>query len=161
MVAKIIAPPEPIIIVPDVFGQGKTQKWVSDSRSLQIESANEGKNATQALLRIRLTATSDAVNEILNFPVQLKGRARPFLRIDRRGSNLAVPEFQVHDSAGNQLKVTTQVTESGFDGSAATVVVQLRIERPADGLGSATLTLVGRRPVLVEMPFALKNVPLP
>jgi hypothetical protein len=160
VVARVIAPPEPIITVPDVFGKGKEQAWTTDSRSLHIEAANEG-HGSQATLRVRLVATADAANEVLNIPVQVKGRARPFLRINRRAGDIALPDFQVRDASGKLLKVTPQAIEWGFDGSAAALTAQLRVERPAEGLSGATLSLVGRRPVLVEMPFVLKDVPLP
>jgi hypothetical protein len=160
VVARVVAPPEAIITVPDVFGRGKEQAWTTDSRSLQIEAASEGRGS-QATLRVRLVATAEAANEVLNFPVQVKGRARPFLRINRRSGDVAMPDFEVRDASGKLLKVTAQAIESGFDGSDATLTVQLRIERPAEGLTGATLSLVGRRPVLVEMPFVLKDVQLP
>lgn len=161
VVAVVIAPPEPIITIPDVFGKGKEKSWTTDGRSLHIESANERQGFQQATIRVRLVATADAANEVLNFPVQVKGKLRPFLRINRRSGDMAVPDFQVRDSTGKLLKVTTSVTESGFDGSAASLTVQLRVERPAEGLSGVTLTLEGRRPVIVEMPFVLKDVPLP
>lgn len=163
VVARIVAPPEPIITVPDVFGKGKEHAWTTDSRSLHIEAANVGVAGSQiaATIRVRLVATDEAANEVLNFPVQVKGKLRPFLRINRRGGDLPVPDFQVRDSTGKLLKVTATATESGFDGSAASLTVQLRVEQSAEGLSGATLTLVGRRPVIVEMPFTLKDVPLP
>jgi hypothetical protein len=163
VVARVVAPPEPLITVSDVFAKGKDKSIHNNDRSIQIIDANPGSETNQATLRIRVVAAADSVNEILNFPVQLKGRVRPFVRINRKSgeSTQAMPEFQLRDSEGKVIKSTPQVTGSSFDGTTASFEVILKVDRPASGFENVNLTLTGRRSVIVEMPFVLKDVPLP
>ena len=194
VVARIVAPPEPVLTVTDVFGKGKDQVCRTEGLTCQVTAleknalrpspiqstvrlgdqdiptvrlgSNEvpSKPSEYATFTIRLVSTGDAANEILNLPVQIKGRLQPFLRINRR-SGMAqpnLPEFQVLDADGKPLRIlTTRPMESNFDGTTMSQAVQLVIDKPGKGLDGISFTILARRPVVVEMPFVLKDVPLP
>jgi hypothetical protein len=96
----------------------------------------------------------------------VKGRIRPFLRINRGSGQIAPAsgsnDFQFRDADGKPLKiVSTRLLETSADGMTMSQEVELRIELPKTGAEGITMSLNGRRPALVEMPFVLKNVPLP
>ena len=104
------------------------------------------------------------MSEVLNFPVQVKGRVRQFVRINRTGREpVANPsEFVFKDANGKPVKVlSTRAMSSTFDGVTMTQEIELRIEKPANGTAGMNLSMTGRRPALVEMPFVLKDVQLP
>jgi hypothetical protein len=49
-----------------------------------------------------------------------------------------------------------------FDGTTVVQDVKLSFDKPATlGDDALNLVLMGKRPVVVEMPFTLKDIPLP
>src|SRR5262249_30663034 len=190
--ARIIARPAPVLTVTDVFGKGKGQTFRAEGVTCQVTAANPNGELLQtptlvpalpravgtaqspeppvathvqtAAFAVRLVST-DGSSEILNLPVQLKGKLRPFIRLNRRtnwGSTPHSPEFQVRDGEGKPIQIlATRVVESTTDGTTAIHEVKLTIEKPAKGLDGMSFTVATRRPVIVEMPFVLKDVPLP
>jgi hypothetical protein len=189
VVARVLAPPEPLMTVADVFGKGKDQSYTANGVTCRVTAAEaEAKNPfgvprqaaapgqppdrqwpapaadRPAAVQFQLTTAMD--NEVLNFPVQVRGRQRQFIRINR-GPRPAVagggmPDYQLKDADGKPVRVlSTWVLRSGFDGSSLTQDIQMAFEKPARGLDGLTLTVTGRRPVVVEQPFVLRDVPLP
>jgi hypothetical protein len=57
--------------------------------------------------------------------------------------------------------LATGLIESTFDGTTMTQEVHLTFQKPAKGVEGISLTLTGRRPAVVEMPFVLRDVPIP
>jgi hypothetical protein len=185
VVARVVTPPEPILTATDLLGKGVGKTFQGDGLSCQVRAVEgpaeqapiprairpAGEQPTKASdpaalasVQVRLTTTAEAANEILNIPVAIKGRVRPFVRINRRGGEQSVnlPEFQVRDADGKSLRVTsTRLMNMSFDGTGVTQDVQLTFEKPAKGSEVVSLTLAGRRVAIVELPFVLKNVPLP
>jgi hypothetical protein len=188
----VITPPEPVVTVNDVFGKAKDQTFRAESLTCQVTAANPNgelpktptrvpafprpvgtaqspeppvaSHVQSAAFSVRIV-TTDGVTDVLNFPVQVKGKLRPFIRLNRRsswGGIVDAPEFQVRDGDGKSLRIlATRLTEAGFDGVTMVQEVQLTIEKPAKGLAGTSFTVATRRPVVVEMPFVLKDVPLP
>lgn len=188
VVARVLAPPEALLTVADVFGKGKGQTVQANGVTCRVTAveevaahpalpprvrlgpverpANRPSDAgpAPASVRVRVESTADALTEVMNFPVQLKGRVRPFLRINRASGRLAThsPELQLRDADGKPVRVLANgLTESTFDGTTMIQEVQLTFEKPAKGLDGINLTLTGRRPTVVELPFVLKDVPMP
>jgi len=161
LVARIMAPPEPIVTINDVF-EGKTQSKSRDGLSLTVKSSDPG-TSNLALLRVQLISTGETINELLNFPVQVRGKLQPFIRINRVGTRAAgaANEFLVRDADGKAVNlVGTRVMASTSDGITMTQDVELKIEKPQGGLKNLSLSLNGRHPAIVEMPFVLRDVPL-
>ncbi|HKB05535.1 MAG TPA: hypothetical protein VKD90_25145 [Gemmataceae bacterium] len=187
VVARVLAPPEPVLTVPDVFGKGKGQSFTADRLTCRVTSADsdaprppvvargvqpgDGRPVRKppeapaaAAVRVRVTSTAGAINEFLNFPVQVKGRLRPFIRLNRLSGEMATgaPDFQLRDADGKPLRVlATGLVDSTFDGTTLNQEVQLTFEKPAGGLDGINLSLTARKSVVVELPFVLKDVPLP
>jgi hypothetical protein len=165
VVARVIAPPEPLVTVDNIFGKGRTE--TADGLSMTVLSAEAGK-AGEVVVRIRVTVLPDESNEVLNFPVAVKGQLRPFVRINRGGgaaSTPSVPEFRLRDSSGTPFKlVPAQSLAADVDG-LGTSEYRLTFKKPvgsnAKELDAMSLSIYGRKSVLVEMPFVLKNVPMP
>src|SRR5262249_31025059 len=129
VVARVVTPPEPVITVNDVFGKGKDQMFRAESITCQVTAANPNGELLQTPTRVRALprpvgtaqspeppvathaqsaafsvrlATTDGVSDVLNLPVQVKGKLRPFIRLNRRstwggGGIVDAPEFQVRD----------------------------------------------------------------
>jgi hypothetical protein len=185
VVARVLAPPEALVRVPDVFGKGKGQVYSGDGLSCQVTKVEEvaenplpaprvrggfGDPApapaeeSPAAIRIRVVTSAAVANEVLNFPVQVRGRLRPFVRINRRSGPIPanLPGLELRDGNGKAVRLlSTRMTSSSFDGSNQTQELVLTFVKPDAGLEGLSLTLSGRRSVVVEMPFTLKDVPLP
>jgi len=187
VVARVMAPPEPLITVADVFGKGKGQTSRADGLSCEVTSAKPDvesfvkpprlvargqapspvvatAGSQAAAVSVKLVSNGDATSDMLNLPVQIKGKLQPFIRINRlRGTSAVnVPAFEVRDADGKLLRVlSTRQTASQFDGETMTQEIELTFEKPAKGLDGVSLTVTARRPAVVEMPFVLKDVPLP
>ena len=66
------------------------------------------------------------------------------------------------DGAGQPIKgLSATVTGASFDGTTTVQDVKLSFDKPAAGADDLSLVLLGRRAALVEMPFVLRDVPLP
>src|SRR5262245_46381864 len=185
VVARVVAPSEPIMTAQGLLGKGVGQTFQGDGLSCQVQSVGgpaepapipralppvggqppmAPEPAALASVQVRLVTSAEAANEILNIPVAIKGRVRPFVRINRRGTEPPgnLPEFQLRDADGKTLRVTnTRLINMSFDGNTVTQDVQLTFEKPAKGSEGVSLTLAARRMAVVELPFVLKNVPLP
>jgi len=162
VVARVMSPPEAIVTVADVFGKGMGQSQAADGLGVTAKSWLSAGGSVGSL-RLKVVSTQENYNEQLNFPVQVRGRLRPFVRINRRSevspSNM---EVQLKTSDGKLLTlISSRVTESYSDGVTSNQDLEVRFEKPADGLEGISLSLVGRRPATVEIPFTLKNVTLP
>ena len=159
VVARIVAPPEPMVPLQDVF-QSMGQSQTRDGLTLTLKSSEEG-TSNLATLRVQVKSTGESINELLNFPVQVKGRAQPFIRINRGGTIGTATELQARDADGKPVKiVATRIMASNSDGVTMTQDVEIKIEKPTSGLKNMNLSLNGRRPAVVEMPFVLRDVPL-
>jgi hypothetical protein len=164
VVAQIVAPPEELLTISNVFGKDKPEARTADGVALSVQSASDGGSTGQPVVRIRAASNVDSVNEFLNFPVQVKGRVRPFIRIKRLTGEMAVntPDLQFRDADGKPAKVmSSRIVSVRNDGVTWSQEVEFRLEKPAGGLNNVSLTLSARRPVMVEMPFILKDLLLP
>lgn len=163
VVARVVTPPEVLVTVTDLLRPGPREA-MADGMTVQVKDVSKG-TGNRVVVQARVTIRNDAADDIINVPLQLKGRVRPFIRINRGpgmpGGQLA--DLKIRDAAGVPIRgLSAQVTGMSFDGTGMVQDVQLSFEQPAttgdDGL---TLVLMGRRAALVEMPFVLKDVPLP
>ena len=114
VVARIIAPPEPLLTVADIFGKGKGQivraeglscEVLADQTNVDFVPARKGPGrlparaepetptgvpATESFV-VRVISSADETNDMLNVPVQMKGRVQQFIRINRRGGPRSFP----------------------------------------------------------------------
>jgi hypothetical protein len=193
VVARIIAPPEPLLTVSDIFGKGRGQTVRTEGLTCevlakrppavplaqspepprivgqppappsQIQESATPRGPTESFV-VRIVSSADETNDMLNVPIRMKGRVQQFIRINRRGGprSFPTPNFEVRNEKGLPIRiVNSQVIDSNFDGSMMSQDVRVTIERPVGGLDGISLTFTARRPATVEMPFVLKDLPLP
>jgi len=104
------------------------------------------------------------MEDVVNLPVQMKGQMRQFIRIKRgiRAEPGGTVDLKVVDATGVPIRgLSARVTAGSFDGLTSVRDVKVSFDKPAGGAESLGLMLMGKRPALVEMPFTLKDVPLP
>ena len=162
VVARVVTPPEPLVTVTRPLQPG-TREATADGTTVQVKDVTAGTDK-RVVGQVRVVTRTDSADDVLNVPLQVRGRVRPFIRINRgpgRGASTAGPEGPRRRRAtrpravgpGNRDDVRR---DDGGAGRAAVV-------REAGGWGDDQLSLVlmGRRAAMVELPFVLKDVPLP
>jgi hypothetical protein len=164
VVAKMMTPVEPILTVSQ-FLKSSGRETTADNMTIQIKEVKTSGDG-RAIVQLRLITRTDESEDVLNLPVQVKGRVQQFIRINRGGRLQAdlgkLPEFKLLDPTGQPLKgLTAQVRGMSFDGSVMTQDVEIAFEKPAQGAEQLSLALMAKRVAVVEMPFVLKNVPMP
>ena len=104
-------------------------------------------------------------DDVLNFPIQMKGRVRQFIRLQSRsrGQSWTAPRLQGPRCGRIPVRgLSSRVTSGSYDGTTMTQDVRLTFDKPATvGDDQLSLVLMGKRAAVVEMPFVLKDVPLP
>jgi hypothetical protein len=162
VVARVITPPEAIVTVPQLMRPG-THETTADGMTVQVKNVTTGPD-NRVVVQVRLVSRMDQSDDVLNVPLQLKGRIRPFIRINR-GSGLAggqLPDFKIHDASGTPIRgLSAQVMGGEFDGTTMAQNVRLSFDRtPSTTDDQLSLVLMGKRAAVVEMPFTLRGVPL-
>ena len=163
VVARVVAPPEPVVTVNQLLRPG-THEATADGITVQIKDVASGPD-NRVVVQARVVTRVDLTEEVLAVPVQMKGRVRQFIRINRGPGTVGgqLPDLKVRDAAGVPIRgLSAQVTNMSFDGTTMVQDVKLAFEKPAAvGDDSLNLVLMGKRPAMVEMPFTLRDVPLP
>lgn len=160
VVARVVTPPEALVAVPQLLGAEGKEVTV-DGLTVQVKDVDV--TGKQVVVLARLVTRSDLEDDVLNLPIQMKGRIRQFIRINR-GSGLnpgQLPDFKIHDAAGVPLRgLSARVASGSYDGTIMVQDVKLTFDKPL-GADPLSLVLMGKRAAVVEMPFVLKDVPLP
>lgn len=161
VVARVLTPAEPVLTVPHVARRG-TREVVAGGTVVQIKDVS-APIGDRVVIQVVLTTRGDATEDVLNLPVRVKGQVRQFIRINRdRRAAAGAPDLRLVNPAGDRVPgLSLQTTATMFDGTTTTRNLSLIFDKPAKGLEDLCLVLMARRPVLVEMPFVLKDVPLP
>jgi hypothetical protein len=165
VVARVITPPEPVVTVDNLLRPG-TREVTAGAITVQVkEVTTDAGNRVTVQARV-VTRIDMADDDVLAVPIQLKGRVRQFIRINRGGGMSGpphLPDLKVRDAAGVPIRgLSAQVTNMNFDGTTVVQDVKLSFDKPATpGDDALNLVLMGKRPAVVEMPFTLKGVPLP
>jgi hypothetical protein len=163
VVARVTAPPEPLVTVDGLLRPGARQA-TADGITLQVKNVSTGPG-DRVVVQARVVTRTDTTEEVLAVPIQMKGRVRQFIRINR-GSRLVggqLADLKVRDAAGVPVRgLSAQVTNMRFDGTTLIEDVSLSFDKAAaSGEDSLNLVLMGKRPAVVEMPFTLTDLLLP
>ena len=157
--ARVISPPQPLVTVEHVLKADPKQRFEADGQAVQILQAKKLDNGL-ITLRLRWETNVDVTSTV--FPVRVGGRARPFIVLNEAMNAQPGSQFSLQDGTGKAFRlVTNNGISSSQTGNAAMHEMELTFQ-PQRGQGEAAkLVLTGTKPVVVEVPFALKNVPLP
>jgi hypothetical protein len=155
LVGRVETPPQALLTVDQV--RKAAGKSVKDDcgHTLQVISVADEKEG-QFEVKLKLTAPLGEGNAV--------GGGQGFGGMRRNRSSLAdfLEKVFVQDAKGQNLeRLTTEVEEIDMDGQSLTTVATLYFRAKNGKPSAAKLVLMGRRPALVEVPFSLKNVPLP
>jgi hypothetical protein len=158
LVARVLAPPEPLVTVEKLL-DAKGQTAAVDGYSLTVLSVEERPGNR---LAVRAKLTTSPVREEMNLQVLIKGQARQFINIVRE---LEVPSgvkgFEIRTADGKAIAgATTTMVRGTSDGRNNSTEVLLLFPKP-DKTADLSLAYTGRRSALVELPFTLKDVPVP
>lgn len=149
---------EPLFTIYDITNPDAKRAATDQGLKCQITGTRKS-GLSYMLVSVQLEMSN--MDEMMNFPVQFKGRVRPFVRFQRSGTDPnGLPKMILQDQTGKVLKHAVVSTRMESDGLNMHYQLELRIEQPT-ATDRVSLTVEGRRSVTLEMPFALKNVPLP
>jgi hypothetical protein len=160
VVAHVLTPPEAIFTIADITNT--EAKHVATESGIRCEVTGTRKS-TANTMTLALQLQMDLGLDVLDMPIQVRGRARPFIRVQRGGGELGngLPKVIITDQTGKVLKhAVTNMSANTDDGIRMLYAIDLRIDQP-EPTDRLSLTIEARRPTTIEMPFTLKNVPLP
>ncbi len=160
--ARMLSPLEALITVNDLGKATSDKIFSSDGRNLTIVEIKLAKNGLQTL---RVKLSSPAFNQQMVFPGRFRGRMQPFMTIQSNGVDVMTnsPNLELQNAEGKILTGVSQfVSGQDYSPNGITTEYTMTVNTKAKGNSQPTkLVLKGRRTVDVEIPFTLKNVPLP
>ena len=150
--AEVLTGPEPIVTLDNILKAAT--KVIVQKGEYQIEVVDRSETNDQIRLRIRIRMP------VRNDFIAFQGRGARLAQADGVGFG-GQTQIQLQDASGKLLNTPSmQLMEQSFDGMTQTSLYSLTISKKANP-EPARLAVVGRRLATVEVPFALKNVPLP
>ena len=151
--AEVLTPPEAIVTIDDILKVKAKESTRKNDYQMAIEDRVDNANGSISYrVRVRMPAQ--------NFLMQMQGRRGGFAQVD--STVAAQPNLQLQDAAGKAIAgINMQIMEQSFDGITQTSLYTFVVPAKNTGLERAKLAVVGRRIATVEVPFSLKDVPLP
>ncbi len=161
LIGQMDTPPESLAEVNDILrASGKTVKAkdgsvlklgdVSRSDNGHIEIPIDYQSAPEELLAaVAPNANRRMVNQALLM----------HLRSELRGAG--APQFAIQDAEGRSFEIVRYNESTQFNGNKLQYTATLHALPPTIAGDPARLVLTGRRTVTVEIPFTLKDIPLP
>lgn len=163
LATKVQTAPQPVLTVNNILhAAGKTVRS-DEAGSLKVHEATRLNNGFLRL-RVRLESLSPNLPNGLGRVFRVNGQG--MVRVIRAGQEVpgsTGSELRLLDAKGQELQlVSNSNTQSDFNinGVVAQELDLTFKSQPGQG-EPAKLVLMGRRTVALEVPFTLKNVPLP
>jgi hypothetical protein len=151
--AEVLTPPQPVVTLDNLLKV--KSKDMAQKGDYQLEVVDRTETGDQIRLRVRVRMP--VRNDFLAF----NGRAVRFAPANDWSYQPGQNQVQLQDASGKPISnVSMQLMEQSFDGITQTSLYSFTISRKANP-EPAQFVVVGRRVATVEIPFALKNVPLP
>ena len=148
-------PAQVLVVVEDVFkAVGKTAKGPHGGTVRLVEIQREAEGILR--LRLQIEAPSAAADEPplpFNATIIIDGRI-----VGQQREPLSAANFTLLGPGGKRLPVVGAVNTGVRAGSAQEVELTYRVEGKVT---AAKFVYSGRRTTVIEVPFRLKNVPLP
>ena len=151
--AQVLTPPEPIVVIDNILKASAKDAVQKGEYHLQIEERTENNGTVQLRFRVRAPVQN-------NFMAFQGGRGVGVFQADGFGQ-MGQFQIQIQDASGTRLNVNNmQLMEQSFDGMTQTSLYSVAFPRKGSG-EPAKLAVVGRRMATVDVPFSLKDVPMP
>jgi hypothetical protein len=149
--AEVLTPPEPILSLDNLLKVATKEAIRKGEYQLEVVERTETTDQVHLRIRVQMPVR----NDFLAF----QGRGGRLVQSDGFGG--AQAQLQLQDATGKVIgNNTMQVMEQSFDGITQTTVYSFTFGKKANPQ-PAKFVVIGRRLATVEVPFALKNVPLP
>ena len=158
--ARVLTLPEALFTIDRAMDSTVQRSASASGVSCTVQEARSvGENSFVIKVSMDVTAGAD----ILNVPVQIRGRLRPFVRIQRDSGDMGegMPQISLADRDGKAVRLTRQITGLASQVGKRSYSLDLYFTAPATVAEGVRLTATARRPATVEMPFTLQDVPLP
>jgi hypothetical protein len=160
IVASVQSPPLPLVEIKNVLkAKGQTFKGARGG-SVKVVETSRGENG-EIQLRIQVQTPAGQVNDgtaaaLGNATIIINGRP-----IGPREEPLSAANFRLGDEKGRSLKVTQAVDTGVRAGTAREIELTFESAAKLGVAGPLRFVFLGRRGAVVEVPFVLKDVPLP
>lgn len=150
--AEVLTGPEPIVTLDNILKAATKVAVQKGEYQIEVVDRSETTNQVRLRFRVRLPVRNDFI--------AFQGRGARLAQADGVGFG-GQTQIQLQDASGKLLNTPAmQLMEQSFDGMTQTSLYSLTISKKANP-EPAKLAVIGRRLATVEVPFALKNVPLP
>jgi hypothetical protein len=157
---QALTPPQALITVENLLTAATKEEIRNGAYRLQIIERNADKGG---YVQLRFKLETPAVNDVTAFPVRFNGRVQPFIQIDNGYVANGQTNLTLVDGNGKAItNHSLNVMEQTFNGN--TQITDYMLVVPTRGAKSGELvklTLTGRKSVFAEVPFVLKDLPLP
>jgi hypothetical protein len=155
---QVRTPPETLAVVDDILQAAGRTVQAGDGSTLQVVGA---KRAEDGPYRVHVALTS-APPELVTggIPARLVVLVRPWWGRETEGIPADGPNFTLLDAQGRRFAPEGGEVQ-GMLGQGLRHDFTLRYQPLADGAPPARLLYTGRRTVTAEVPFTLRDVPLP
>lgn len=159
--ARVLTQPQPLLTIDNLREAPVKEPLKANDLTVCILDRKKEMNGT---VQMRILLQSAVVNEMLAFPLRRGGLARPFVQFEAGVNSIDdQPQLTIRNPKGELIpSATANLVEQSFNGTIqSSEYLVILPENKGKGSEDAKLVLVGRKSVFVEVPFSLKNVPLP
>jgi len=169
LLAKVLAPPAPVITIADISKLNPKVTHRGENATVQIHSI-ESQPAGTITVKLSITSAYEASNpQALMMPqgmVRVRGKQMMFLQLDGTASTIPLSSetarFELRDATGKALKLVGEEPQQTqhMPGSVREELI-VRFQRQSGQGEPREFRMMARQSLNLEVPFVLKNVPLP
>lgn len=162
LIGQMDTPPESQAEISDILHASGRTAHGKDGSVLKI---GEVKHDDSDVVQIAVEFQS-APFELGGMPLPINNRRVAQMRLmmfraEAAGGTLAAPQFELRDTEGRLFEIARYNESNQINGDKSEYSATLHA-LPSKGVGApARLVLTGRRTLTVEVPFTLKDIPLP
>jgi hypothetical protein len=159
---RVLTPPQILLTVDSVLKADAKTVYRVDATTIQILEVKVQPNNT-IMLRVKIDQPSP--NDMAQFGVRIRGRMQPFIMMNQFDGSFpgnGPPQVALLDADGKPLRLMqNNYMNSSDNGLVMSSEMQFVFQQAKGQKDAAKLTLTGRRAIDLDVPFSLKNVPLP
>jgi hypothetical protein len=159
---RVLTPPQTLLTVDNILKSDTRTIYRVDATTVQILEVKVQPNGT-VMLRVKIDQPSP--NDMAQFGVRIRGRIQPFIMMNQFDGSFpgsGPPQVALLDADGKPLRLLqNNYMNSSDNGQVMTSEMQFVFQQAKGQKDAGKLTLTGRRAIDLDVPFTLKNVPLP